>query len=579
MLVAYGLTHSVALVRRQRNWVWRSVKAASEVSEGLAGRPTRARRRLRIGIASVVSRWIATPLQIEALTSEGQGAFGSVISEVLGSAITRVATLGPPSSVVATPFVARPLLHEVADAVSTVPEGRLVASVLQLLGRLVRRDELRLRGAALLSANRGPGLSLTLTRTNGDLIDGLTIWADEYEPHHAPSSTGNTDLTDRLMQVSTAAAVWTHFTILRFRLSLRDEDYRAQLGTHDWQSYAYLRTGARERSVPKPEPHARALFALAVDADPRNLPAQFNLAFTEALERDEAQAATRLASIYDQLEKISLADRTAGSLLSNRQTLDYDPFHFQVVSLWASVAINSYWRETRNQRKPSDGARAAALESLLIVWRKLTAELSILQAALAILDPDELISDSSPPCAALEGRQLKKMDRLRQRRDKRWRRGVLSRSDSEQLVLKRMLSRFEPPMLLRWAMMGIEIGRDAPGYGALVAEQRLSRPTELNRVTLTWGLHAWTRGISGTLTPHAVVEHFLHRRARLDGNARYELACYYAQTGDVGRSLEELNHSFGLGEHRALWSDDDPQLARVRDTDEYESLRARYSPS
>jgi hypothetical protein len=577
VLAVYALTHWGPLVHRQRSWVWRSTKAASEVSEGLAGRPTRARRRLRVGLAGLIGKGTGTPLQIQPLASQAEGIDGAAVSAVLGSAISRGANLGSPMSpVVATPFVARPLLHEVADAISTVPQGRLLASVLQLLGRVLRRDELRLSGAVLHSGNRGPGLSLTLARRSGDLVDSLTIWADEYEPRHAPAASGDTDLADRLMQVSTAASAWTHFAILRFRLALCREDYRTMLGTPDWQSYAYLRTGARERSVPKPERRARALFALAVDADPRNLPAQFNLAFMETLEHDEVQAAGRLEAIHGRRGEIAI-DRTATSLLSDRTTLDYDPFHFQVASIWASAAFNAYWRETRDRRNRKIEDRTEAATKLLDVWRVLTAELTMLQAALAILDPDEQVADV-PVTSASEAKRLKSMDRCCRRRNKRWERGILSRSDSEQVALDGLLRRLEAPMLLRWAMMGMAIGDDLRDYEALV-QIAPEGPPDLNRVILTRGLDRWRRYDEGTLTPHAVVERFLSKRARLDGNTRYELACYYAQTDNEVRSLEELEQSFAMGEHRAGWADDDPQLATLRDSDAYELLRERYPAS
>jgi hypothetical protein len=517
LLVGLALTRWGPLVRFQRRWAWESVKRASEISEGLAGRPMRMRRRFRLALAVLVNRWTATPLQIEPLASDDADTDGQVIAEMIRTAITRVATLGPRAPVVATPFVARPLLSEVADAVSEGPQGRLLASLAQLLGRLVRRDELRLRGAVVQSQSRGPGLALSLTRINGDLIDSLTIWADEYEPK-APEASLDADPTARAMRVSTAAAVWAHFVVLQFRLVLPNQEYRKQLGTHDWQSYAYLSAGARDRFAPQPQPLARALFARAIDADPENLPAQYNLGLMETVDHDEVQATTRLESLQTQLEETAPKARIADALMADRETLDRDPFRYQVASIMASAALNRYTREAR------DG------------------------------DP---------------------------RQQLRWRRGILSRSDSEQLALDDFLGRIEPPMLMRWVMMGTEIGRrskdDSPL--ALLARRSIDVSGALDRVELSRGLDSWAGLERGRLTPSEVVERLVKQPVWLTGNTRYELACYYAQHDDVKRALVELRHSFAAGEHRLSWSENDPQLADVRATDGYRALVQQYSGS
>jgi hypothetical protein len=530
-----------------------------------------------VSLATLVNSWTATPVQLEALTSETRGLDGAVVSEVLSAAIARVATLGPAGSpVVATPFSARSLLHEVADAVTPVPEARLLAPVFRLLARLTRRDELRLRGAVVLSHNRGPGLSLSLARANGDPVDNLVIWADEYEPHYAPTASAQVDLTDRMVQLSTAAAVWTHFAVLRFRLPLRNEEFRAQLGTADWQSYAYLRTGARERWIPKPEARAQALFALAVDADPNNLPAQFNLALMEALKRENDRAANRLQLVHERLGETGIGRRTADNLLSDRTTLDIDPLRFQVSSLWASAAFSRYWDETRDDRNCKQHVKPSSNEKLLDVWARLTEDLTVLEAALAILEPGERVLNGSLRHSPLEVRHLRRMDRLRQRRDRRWQKGSLSHSDSEQLALRDFLGRLEPAMLLRWALMGLEIGREFGDYDAL-SQSTAHGPARLTRVALARGLHDWTRDGASRLSAETVVEHFRKMRGSLRGGARYELACYFAQVENIERSLEELEQSFALGENRVAWAENDPQLETVRETPQYRSLRERYA--
>lgn len=582
VLGVYTLTHWGPLVRRQRRWAWESVKRASEFSDGLAGRPTRASRWMRMTAAMAVNRWTATPLRIETLNSTVEALGGDVVAEVLRSGIAKVAALGPLApKMVATPFVARQLLNEVADAVSAAPEGRLVAPLLSLLGRITGRDELRIRGAVLFSAARGPGLSLSIVRANGELVDSLTTWADEYEPRHAHRGEDRDDLTGRMIRVTTAAAVWTHFAVLHFRLSLPDEEYRAQLGTPDWQSYAFLRTGAQEKIVPEPEPEplARALFARAIDVDPNNLPAQFNLAFMEALERAEKQAADRFEWVHDQLPPGFLGNHAVDLLLSDRATLDHDPLRYQISSAWASVTINQYFRQTDNEDNPGADSEGAK-KQLLHMWRILTADLVLLEAALAILEWDGDLSSSDDEGSAslpIEREALEKMDSRRRRRRRRWDKGVLSRSDSEQLVLNRFLTRLEPPMLLRWAMMGIEIGRHAEEGTRLSALTARHSPSNLDRVKLTRGLHAWTQTTGEGLTPEDVIEHFVKVRARLDGNARYELACYYAQIEDGDRALEELRHSIATGEHRSAWADGDPQLAALTTTDEYKLLMQEFS--
>ncbi|HEY6551014.1 MAG TPA: hypothetical protein VIY71_07440 [Solirubrobacterales bacterium] len=533
---------------------------------------------MRMAVATAVNRWTATPLRIETLNSKVDGMDGEVVAEVLRSAITRLATLGPLApKMVATPFVARQLLNEVADAVSDVPEGRLVAPIVSLFGRLIRRDELRLRGAVLFSKRRGPGLSLSLVRANGELVDSLTIWVDEYEPRHVRRSDDDkTDIASRMIRVTTAAAVWTHFAILRFRLSLPDDEYRAQLGTPDWQSYAFLRTGAQEEVVPEPEPLARALFARAIDVDPCNFPAQFNLASMEAFERLEKQAADRLEWLHQQLEPNLLEGRAVDSLLSDRSTLDHDPLRFQISSVWASVAINRYFREAEHGTNFKGNPAEESLKQLLLVWDVLTEDLVVLEAALAILEPDGDFHGTPDENSPSTRRAIETMNDRRRRRRRRGEKSVLSRSDSEQLVLNRFLTRLEPPMLMRWAMMGMEIGRHAPDGATLSGLTDKYSPADLDREKLARGLHAWTQTGEGRLTPEAVIEHFVRVRARLDGTTRYELACYYAQIEHTDRALEELRHSLSTGEHRSAWADGDPQLTPVTTTSEYKLLLQEY---
>jgi hypothetical protein len=168
------------------------------------------------------------------------------------------------------------------------------------------------------------------------------------------------------------------------------------------------------------------------------------------------------------------------------------------------------------------------------------------------------------------------MDRARRRRDKHRRNGVLSRSTSEQLALRDFLRRIEPAMLLRWAMMSLEVGANLESYAAL-CDLTARGPARLNRVTLARGLHKWTRAGETGLSAKAVVEHFHRQPDSLRGNARYELACYFAQIDEPELSLNELEQSLELGENRLAWAENDPQLAKVRECERYQRLRDRYA--
>ena len=56
------------------------------------------------------------------------------------------------------------------------------------------------------------------------------------------------------------------------------------------------------------------------------------------------------------------------------------------------------------------------------------------------------------------------------------------------------------------------------------------------------------------------------------GVVRYNLACHYALVGEVAEALEKLGESLALNPSLTEWSQEDPDLASIREEPDYLAL-------
>ncbi len=187
---------------------------------------------------------------------------------------------------------AEKLLAGVGGALAKLPQARLITGGWQLLRLLVARAPLVIEGIALPSGRRGAGLSLTVARGR-HVIRTITLWQQTYELGPVPPAGDDEDDPpdppwDRL---AIAGAAWAQYVWLDW---IGGPGLTAKLGTADWQSYAYLQVGLEVLTRDADRDLAQALFALAVDRDPANRQALFNLAVVDRRRGEVQQAIERL---------------------------------------------------------------------------------------------------------------------------------------------------------------------------------------------------------------------------------------------------------------------------------------------
>src|ERR1700722_2051093 len=343
-------------------WVWKHSLPAPLSSTG-----SRQSQKLLTVLALGLAKFSERPLRVEPFEG-GKDVDAAGVSSALSAAMTRIGSLrrsGVDS--VTAPVAASSALDAIAGGVKAAPAGgELAAALLRLGWWLLARGELQLSGRVLDSEAAGPGLALTIATASGRTIERLTVWAWEFEPVLGESPSKHAE-TDRLMCIATAGAVWTHFTILSDIWHLGEGDLRELLQTAVWRSYAFMQVGLEGKDH-RGLDLTRALYARAVDADPHNLVAQFNLA---SLELDDAwfedvrgAGLLRLQRVHDELdgdEQLDCAPSAspAGRLDRERALLGRDPLHYQVAYKRGACKLNEDVLADSEREAGQDGEQEA----------------------------------------------------------------------------------------------------------------------------------------------------------------------------------------------------------------------------
>jgi hypothetical protein len=585
-LIANGffrLTRSVLRRPKPIHWVWSELRRRP-----LGCAPRTSREKARWALARALAWYAGRPLRVQPFEGK-QGVDAAAVSSALSAAMTHIGSSRKSGvDMVSAPITAGTAMEAVAEAVKGAPSGgQLAAGLLRLFGWLIARGELQLSGHVLSSRMRGPGVALTIATAGGRVLERETLWASDFEPAvGADEAFDDGDDADRLLRVATAGAVWTHFTIFSEVWYLSEEELETNFQTSSWQSYALMQVGIDGQAKRRPDV-TRALYARAVDADPSNLVAQFNLASLEL--RDELLAQVRTAGV-ERLDAVheslhlrdgSCAEKYLRAIDAKEEArlLDCDPLHHQVVYKQVAAKLN----------------HDLALEALY--------EASLPGRWLASIPPYALwLTQGSPEwpggewwrtnplsleCADLEEirEHLWTLEQtlvvLYEANKERW-----SKADSKQWIdLKHVLSAVEGPMVLLWAMIAVRVGRpvwmpwsqndlrEPGGPSAQIYDTK-----DPHQATRRWLIE---RLRCGRLTPGEAVGYARSSAVPRTSRTRFNLACWFADADRLAESLRELELSLESGGELAGRRLYDVQLRRVRKAHrkEWRKLQSRYAPT
>jgi hypothetical protein len=195
---------------------------------------------------------------------------------------------------------------------SAVPTSWGWASFLQVLfAYIIPQRKVVIRGVLLEDSLRGAGIT-TEVRLSGGEAYSETFWAKEFAPNATKTASGAGEVSHHAL--AETVAIW-----LLYRLS---EGPLTMLGTRNWRSYAYFRSGVNTASrvgAARTEPEraelesAKAFYLKALQADDRLHAARLNLALL-------AEGAER-GAIRTLLLRATEADRTDATRYQARYAL------------------------------------------------------------------------------------------------------------------------------------------------------------------------------------------------------------------------------------------------------------------
>lgn len=188
---------------------------------------------------------------------------------------------------------------------SVSTELQVVNALLSLLPGRTRLVSASLQSAGLL----GQGMSVSIRNTENRIGGSVTIWENSFaaasevrgdRPVDGPEHLDSNEVREML---TIAASAWIAYRALQ-GASVRQ---RSALLTQDWESYALFRVGARQQQAGALL-SARRLYLQALERDPRNRGALFNLAVLDLRDLDEPPAIERLDLVIDEIVRADSGD-------------------------------------------------------------------------------------------------------------------------------------------------------------------------------------------------------------------------------------------------------------------------------
>jgi hypothetical protein len=568
------------LARRPRTigWAWRNSRPlplGSRRRELLGSPPRKPLEWLKRCAARAIAWHAERPLRVQPFEGAPK-TDPAAVSSAMSSAMTRIASSRRSGvDTVTAPIAAESAVEAIAEGVKAAPAGgELAAALLRLGWWATARGTLQLSGHVLAPTAAGPGLALTISTGSGRVLERLTLRAGEFESEAAGESAGHGGEADRLTRVATAGAVWTHFKILEDEWHLREGDIRKNLRTADWHSYALMRVGAEGRDL-RPVELTRALYARAVDADPDNLTAQFNLASAELgdglLTKVRDAAMRRLELVHDELHRESdcVEDPSPGQAeaLDQELLLNRDPLHYQVSYKQLAAKLNIDVACEAKLEEALPGSRFPLVPPSA-TWLKRRSAKACALALKSFESFESLRCLSRDDLKRLE-KHLRDIEKtlvvLYEADSKRW---MNTRSKSWE-QLRALLREIEGPTLVLWAMVALRVG--APDGRRWTPEQLWVADAVAceSRADLIDSIEA------GQLTPLAAVAFARGVCVSTTSRTCFCLACWYADIGHLASSLRELALSLECGGEIARRRVVDLQLRALRRRREWRALQSR----
>jgi tetratricopeptide (TPR) repeat protein len=192
-----------------------------------------------------------------------------------------------------------------AQVATAVPPSNLISALCALLDQLLPPLDTSVEGCLQPGGTDGVGITLTLSDRARGIGNSVTLRQRQYARVHDAATAGDKDDIDAYADLLIPAAVWVHFhtseppgffsriplvTMLwaRFKRpsgqpSTARRRRRKPFGVERWESYALAAAGAHLQA--EADLHrARQLYAQALDIEPTNRLALFNLAVLDMRE-------------------------------------------------------------------------------------------------------------------------------------------------------------------------------------------------------------------------------------------------------------------------------------------------------
>lgn len=278
-------------------------------------------------------RFAHRPLVIGAIDGDEAGLVWQ-LRDALGTAS---ASLGEGVDLATGTDTSDQVLEGVGKALAKLPQGALLAGAWQLVRTLVGRAPLKVEGKTLPQGKRGVGLSLTVTRGRR-VVRTITLWQQTYELGPVPADEKAEPPWERL---AIAGAAWSQYTWLE---RLGGRELTRSLGTADWQSFAFLQVGLEVSTRDADRDLAQALFAQAVDRDPANSRAVFNLAVMDRRRQEPEQAIERLRRLEQAVARRATppAVKPTKANRPDREVVNRDALWFQATYNLAAAYLQRY---------------------------------------------------------------------------------------------------------------------------------------------------------------------------------------------------------------------------------------------
>jgi hypothetical protein len=266
---------------------------------------------------------------------------------------------------------------EVPAAITGVaPQGKVLAAIVSLLGLVRFRRRLELAGELRLSDDGTSGVTLTLGRSGGRVVNTVTLWSRDFEERPAKVATGSDGDPSA---VALAGATWLRYALTADRGYTRVavESFlrwywkrsSPPMGTGDWFSLAQLLAGAateKDARIPRSRraAAARARYLGALEQDARNWGALFNLAFLDSDERrDETQTVGERQLLTTRaLERLKTVRTAVEKSTGFRATT----CGFQTEPTWYRAVYRSVAQQLNDLHLPASGPDVKKLDSLKV---------------------------------------------------------------------------------------------------------------------------------------------------------------------------------------------------------------------